>query len=1723
MVYINGDTSLPGCAKCSGRIDIQRFLTEVSVDAGTEPGSASASFSLSVPLHHTDSFARDAKFLLRPGLEVHIYMRGYFPVTGLYSNLAEGRLAQDVRGSADISTRVAAAQANAAGAGGSTAKEPRRPDGSAYTIDDLTRLRDAEDAATRRRLETTSAMMMTVHQYLEQQGYVGVDLEVSSHGGYKSYNPSEKREATSQHFVGNAVDFTAYHQVGGQRQKISDTIVWASIDKLRDAGKLPTGARQGAYLKAGQTPTADPVWTGSPPHMDHKPGKRGFEWIRVGGEDVEGSLKTAWLKALRTNKAGLPEPDSSVGTTSKNRAGSFPGDAPPPPVTDGIELATDDGTEATGVLAPSLLEEMGLQGMGVENTLAYPYYHVFHGVVTEVSHSYSGGVNSVSVNCNSMLHFWQYQNMSTNASVFGARPRNSKLKMSLVGHNFTGMHPYQIMYTLHHDMVGAAGGVAWALSSKTNQSAASPAGESLFSLNIRYWERRFSQRMIKLRMHGATGELFSTMAAAWLGRTSSASIMGLVRNRFNKTTSDRTKRILEQSRLVGMNNKGKRNALNATVWAPRTAGRGEDNKPKFELNIVEMQAFVSNIGNWGQVNLFESSYESKLDIAQKVMEITGFEFYQDVDGDFVFKPPMWNLDTSGSRVYRIENIDIISISFSEKEPQATYMTCKGSQFKNMAGTGLENEWGVRGQYIDYRLVAQFGWRPGSYETAYFNDSKSMFFAAVNRMDVMNIGVNSASLTIPERPEIRPGYPVYVRYLDCFYYCNSFSHGHAVGGQCTTALQLVGKRAKFYAPGNRAGSKTGPTSGGINDINLGDTILPQRPLQVTDPDGKPRLSGFPNVVMALDPTAVNPLYFVVGNDIANLTDTQEIRHLLDVGVQEHVLSKQEEEGGKITYLLDTTSGEEGASGYKVAFYFQEGDINGDAKVPDIAGVPEGQSFSLIRVANEYERLQETNATEQDTLQEALDDQQYAINQRYAELAELRSDPKRYQNPTKYEADEKKVTDAIQDLLEVRTGLIKTANDKKGALEASWRVPGGGGASQGVAYLLRMLDLVGDAYRATSDFQRRGDLSSTVNLLDMLSDKKATFSNGSQPGSYRYYSASHPNPKHQGPGVVSYKTGKKGVIQEGAPAAIEGDNPEILVYSERPNAPFPGAAIPEAELIKGRPTVGIKVLDSSGVPQGRSLATSSIMELMFTVQPISVVTTKTSTASTTNIGTMGADVKAKAAAFLRSAGTSSSLGVSASFTTVFQGSWNILYDRTLSAIKAMRAEATRMSFDITGLSLNPPWLPTSVPIFKATVAMSKSLGDLNYNLGTSAPDPNKISLGAEGGKATGGKVRAEAGRRLGIEFVAGLEAIRKKVAPVLDVQGADAAQIKLVLNTFNNVFAKTLDAKVVAGDTVKVSKTAVSRKTTFSPVFPVSDGRGYEVIGTYRYGRDVSIEPGGVFEQLHKTDVFSLLDKNLVEQILRFFVQNKGYIQTPANRVEVINGVKKTVPVADAGRLEGAGAAKYLNEELIRQLREANLTDKQILDFGFLLNSDDPNVLMFSLSNIFAEGNLDGIQKIPVLNAAYSLADMNVQQRGRVCGCKAAEADVQIAAFGQEKFLSLSQAGTPAHEGLGTDPADAGTRWVAHSASLAAESWRQQQDALRGKVLDNGGSHIVRQFTDVFGIDTQQSGNAFTDALGVQGLDAKTRTSVFEKTLDDADYNYAREGGPLQATLDELEDD
>ena len=1739
LVYVNGDTSLPGCPKCNGRIDIQQFITEVSVDAGTDPGSHSASFSLSIPMHHTDSFARDARFLLRPGLEIHVYMRGYFPVKGLYEHLAEPTIPDEAIGASGQSATTKGGKGGGASGGGASGG----PEGKV----DLTGFHS--------RKRTGPLTKIVIHEpgrgtmnltYLErtlQSKGLGIHYVVS--GGETIKYVDTDRVVNHVPGAGNngssiGIEFNHGVHAGQQIQAPwSEGGVYGlpSTGSLEELYRLTTslsgeiGGMNFASVSGNQFRFGSGGSSGIVSHQNLFPNHSDgtfptlYMAIRARGYSPEearslaaglatGAARGASV-SLPPNK-GMSNPGApNVKDLSKDppthtydlaklhprvlkrlrHGGADAGGAEDEDIRTALQakgLATEF-TEVQG--GESYLAKLGLAGQGIEDVLAYPYYHVFRGVITQVDHSYSGGVQSISVSCASLLHFWQYHNMSTNASVFGARPTNSQLKKSMIGSVFTGMHPYQIIWTLHNDMVGAAGGVAWALRSKSNQDAKTEfGGESLFSLNIKYWERRFALKETKLRLHGASGELFSALQAAFLAKTKGGHLTQLLKSRFHTASGTRDPNgIFEQAKSVNLFNRHK---LNSLLFAARSKGADPANTAKFEINLVEMHAFVSDIGNWGQINLFESAYESKLDVAQKVMGITGFEFYQDVDGDFVFKPPMYNLDTSDSRVYRIEDIDIQNISFSEKEPEVTYMTVTGSHFKNQAGMGLDGQWGVRGQYIDYRLVAQFGWRPGDFETAYFNDSRSMFFSAMTRMDILNIGVNSASVTIPIRAEIRPGYPVYIPYLDCYYYCNSFAHSFSAGGSCTTSLQLVGKRSKFYAPGK-------PGQEGVESIDLGNTVLPERPLEILGLDGKPRLAGFPNVVMALDPDHLNPLFFIVGTDIENLAtqdkggkwqaDEQVLRNILRAA-KSLGLVKSVGEDGSYTIAGD------GKDAQDIVLFFDPGTGN-KAKDGQIDLMGAAVNFGQAQEA----ALKKVGAAKKNLA--PLERKHWRLRAQYqtaSSTARTSEDGSSDQEEAIQEADRlHKEISTLEGKMEDKARLIASGTE---AFDRLLTDKDTAATYKQALVLKQLIEQVSAAYRGQVGNQRFGDTNSTINLLDMLSDKKATFSNGTQPGSYRYYSSADPRPMHQGQPILTYnrefldkEDPEKGtsVLLEQVKAEVdpEYNAPTVqFVSSAQVSAPADGMKIPEAKLAEGKfAKLGVRVLTgNSHKPLGEVLPTHMIHELMFSVQ--SAVFARASTVINTGVYREAVKTevyKAVKAAFIavilddpektpHDLWDKPTLRFTEAVETAEEAALVVL--ERLQQQKGLAQEAVFVGFA-------EDKVPDLVVIGKHGRPVDEPFSKYPYKDNEEWPDAaswgknqenieEQFRLREPGDKSL--RVLQEefasayAGNILNIFWA--MYTLWKGNLKAAIGKKHSASIVPEVTGRFWEVLATAFKFRTVPHNRALLTLAQRKKDISFSPVFPVSDHLGYTVIGSYRYGRGISISPNGMWDQMANQDPLSVLDKGTRDELLRLYVQGKSVtvmlpvmvddpknegqkIQAEPLRLEAVTLTPKSPGKKPGEDVPDPDMARY-EKHLLSQLRRT-LTNSQILEYGLATVGEDPDMLQMNLANWVSDGR-EGVHKIPVINAAYSLADLGLHTSQSVCECKAAEASILVSAYGQAEFLPIAGGPTDVPAGI-----DKGTLAVMEANTKATPAWRAAQNAMRGTSPDRGRSSIVDQFKGLKG--------------------------------------------------------
>ena len=316
-----------------------------------------------------------------------------------------------------------------------------------------------------------------------------------------------------------------------------------------------------------------------------------------------------------------------------------------------------------------------------------PYYQVFNGVITEVTHGYSGGFYSVSLSATDFLHFWQYQSINTNPSYLGSKVDGNKTNINFTGHAYTRKNPFSVVHELYSSGHGDAGGHSWVLSDFQNIGIKSDLFQASFwEITGYYWNKRFQQPMGNLKMYGVDGRLFNSFEQFLLG----SDLIGSGSAKKNSDVWTSVSDPLPDKTHIGSINNYMDSLL--TVLRRSNSKDGEVDKQKYAFpssslfyvdnttyavnsakktgargyNVAGVTAFALDISSLGQVNLFESQMQTKMDIASQVSTEIGYEFFIDFNGDYVFKPPFYNMDTSDSRIYVVKDIDLISFSASER-------------------------------------------------------------------------------------------------------------------------------------------------------------------------------------------------------------------------------------------------------------------------------------------------------------------------------------------------------------------------------------------------------------------------------------------------------------------------------------------------------------------------------------------------------------------------------------------------------------------------------------------------------------------------------------------------------------------------------------------------------------------------------------------------------------------------------------------------------------------------------------------------------------------------------------------------------------------------------------------------------------------------------------------------------------------------------------------------
>ena len=1403
-----------------------------------------------------------------------------------------------------------------------------------------------------------------------------------------------------------------------------------------------------------------------------------------------------------------------------------------------------------------------------------PYYHCFHGVTTNVSHEYSGGFYTAGIECTGMLHFWQYMDMSTNASLFGPRPVGSNLRMSLVGHNFTGMTPFAIVYSLYKDTAGAAGAVSWSLSQSGNIQNQSRVGNtSLFQQTQKYWERRFHSHMYRLKMYGVDGTLFSSAQSAMIGRMSTNQIDAALRSRTHNVIEENMVKDGGAKDPMRFNNLGDRNtsasfvnSLNAELGgaAVRDAtvetdqfqqARRLSENTTIGLAVHKLQRYVTDISTYGAINLFESSYESKLDIAIAAAEACGYEFYQDVDGDLVFKPPLYNMATKSSPTFCIKPRDVISISYAENEPEATFMTIKSEAFSNTNGMGLSGEWGVQGKFIDYKLVAKFGWRPGDADMSYFSDGRQAFWGAVARLSIVNKSMHTATLTIPLRPELRCGYPVYIEHIDTYYYISSMSHSFQFGSACQTTLQLCARRAKFCPPGILTGDN-GKVNYGEDCLAFDNPVHEPISIRAVHTNGnkvtKIEEMGFPNVVMALDTENINPLTWALGIDATDLNSPAHLNALLRYLWAESIIVPDTNTPGFQERDPQTWTTAQWADSKQTMYQGQMKPVSQTINI--------GVLFQQVTAYAEARK----------DAQQRLFTERKKSNKASAKLQkEIR------------DLEDKLVADSFDQTIQAYAAQNTVQTSIFTLLTAAMEATGASGRSENM---------------------------SAASILNVLGDKKAMFNNASTPGYYRYYSSSHPNVNHHAPTQIEINPSNPSSTAP-TPKPAAGGVADVTDDSFKNRVRFAktldGVDLSEYtvdedqanELKKGMlhvipsggandPVRGFEVARGRYDTQNVILPTHLIQRLEFCMIPLkanNLRRTGLEYPDFTPDGGTKSFISGKIMSHMNNANPSSTLAellpdflnvlnsvrvptfpvptgvtapddlISGFFGQNLLSGMQAVYRRRYNPIRQQNntpgpgIEIPQIPLDGSGLDGLDSRLAKTRPRVSITTVDGKDYADVPFeripldlmplfcNLFVSNPELRKRHYGA-GWKAGFGR-RADTPYDR-VKAAGKLHFIKKTLADTIgnaisarlwkiagqikemwtDLYGSPAAGSaanETELEAWQLLIDYARDVGSATDSPYNVTERPVftgargmrlgGGGNTLAPtaVFPVSDNDGYEHYGSYGYGRGVDIAPGGTYEQLHNQDPLMFLgdlseqgQKNLLKEVDAFaqsLLKSGGSV---SQRAKDLQKLAETIQAQSSG----ASMQAFLDHPVINvdwEKFKQLTTDKYDVNVGAdnIQVSSRTAVVMTGLMNLFsAPGRPQQIQ-----NTGYSLADLNplTSHPGQWVDSTSTLSDafVKFDAYDASNFIYVTS-------GEGHGPIE---DFVKNQMLAIAVDWGITQETYRGKFeipyetpkLDKS---IFDPYSNMFG----EGAGEFWEAQFSELYDAETGEGLFVD-IDNAAWN------------------
>src|SRR5208337_3123756 len=221
----------------------------------------------------------------------------------------------------------------------------------------------------------------------------------------------------------------------------------------------------------------------------------------------------------------------------------------------------------------------------------------------------------------------------------------------------------------------------------------------------------------------------------------------------------------------------------------------------------------------GDIQLFNNQIIPRMELIRKMVKLIDFEAYQDIDGKIIVKPPLYNLDVVNigprpsqtsttstdsmnsyvnplTQITPKNNPFVVYLSEilteQESEDQAAIRRTRTVVTGNIDpqfGFGYTEQLLAPAEYIDVGKLIKYGLREEPTISApwFGNGITSLWAHAVAETVRSNRGYHTYTVTIPLRPELKLGFPVFFPHRDMYGYIKSIGLNYQIGGTATMTI------------------------------------------------------------------------------------------------------------------------------------------------------------------------------------------------------------------------------------------------------------------------------------------------------------------------------------------------------------------------------------------------------------------------------------------------------------------------------------------------------------------------------------------------------------------------------------------------------------------------------------------------------------------------------------------------------------------------------------------------------------------------------------------------------------------------------------------------------------------------------------------------------------------------------------------------------------------------